>query len=114
MSELLVKQIAFQRCVWRLQQFAEERGYALTFGDAWDQDKDGGHMRKSAHYSRLAIDFNLFVKDEEGEWTWVRGSSEAWQALGMFWKTLHPEARFGGDFKSRDYGHFSFEDGGIR
>jgi hypothetical protein len=111
MSDTLSKQIEFQRCVWKLLRFAETQGFGLTFGDAWDADGDGGHMKNSLHSQRLAIDLNLFVKDEEGKWTWVtNGSDEAWFTLGLYWEHLHDNARWGGRFK--DANHFSFADGG--
>ena len=37
--------------------FAYEKGYELSFGDAFATD---GHIEDSLHYKRLAIDLNLF------------------------------------------------------
>ena len=111
---MVEKQIEFTYCIGKLIEFANSRGYGLTFGDAWDQDHDGGHMRNSVHYKRLAVDFNLFVKDEEtGDWTWVtNGRDPNWLALGTFWENISDHARWGGRFRQGDANHFSFEDEG--
>lgn len=111
---MVEKQIEFTYCIGKLISYAAERGYGLTFGDAWDQDKGGGHMKKSNHYIRLAVDFNLFVKDEEtGDWTYVaNGKAPAWLVLGMFWEQISDDARWGGRFRNNDSNHFSFEHGG--
>ena len=78
------------------------RGYASEAANA----ADGGHP-ESAHLHRLAIDLNLFVNNE-----YVTGDHPVWHELGDFWKSLHPEARWGGDW--RDYNHFSFEWNGVK
>lgn len=70
--------------------------------DARDGDYDGPHMRGGAHYKKLALDMNLFVDGK-----WITGGSEAWDEIGEKWKGLHPLCRWGGDFKSRDFNHFS-------
>ena len=84
------------------------RGYQFTFGDAFDADGDGGHMRNSNHSRRLALDVNLFV----GGVYITDGSHPAYLELGKVWKTLHPLARWGGDFG--DANHFSFEYNGVK
>jgi hypothetical protein len=43
--------------VGQLIDFAYKNGYTLTFGDAY---ATRGHKDNSKHYSRLAIDLNLF------------------------------------------------------
>ncbi len=50
-------QSKFVRMIATLIQFAYEKGYELTFGDAWAKT---GHTTNSLHYERLAIDLNLF------------------------------------------------------
>ena len=111
MSELLTKQLRFTACLASLIDFAYKRGYGLTLGDAWDADGDGGHMKGSLHKERLAIDLNLFTKDDEGKWMWDhKGTSDAWFSLGLFWETVDPDASWGGRFG--DSNHFSFRHGG--
>lgn len=51
------KQSKFAKMVPLLILFAYEKGYEVTFGDAWAHD---GHKDGSFHYKRLAIDLNLF------------------------------------------------------
>jgi len=94
-----------------LIQYAYSRGYELTLGEAYVQTprkcrdgkfvEDGVHMPSSLHYTRLAIDLNLFVS---GGYV-IRSDDMAWIDLGSFWKALHPELTWGGDFG--DANHFS-------
>ena len=66
---------------------AYNEGYELTFGDAWAHD---GHIENSLHYSRLAIDLNLF---KDG---FFLTSTEAHSELGEYWESLDPDCRWGG------------------
>ena len=75
------------------------RLYEFTFGDFMAHD---GHMANSCHYIRLAADLNLFVGGV------YQTSSEAHRPLGEKWKTMHPAARWGGDFPKPDGNHYSF------
>lgn len=43
------------------------------------------------HKQRLAIDLNLFRRGE------YMTNSEAHKLLGDYWKSLHPDCRWGGD-----------------
>jgi hypothetical protein len=84
------------------------RGYKLTQGRGYASpeanEADGGHER-STHLERFGQDLNLFVGG-----AYITGSHDAWNDLGSYWKSLHPLARWGGDFQNiRDYNHFSFE-----
>lgn len=67
-------------------------------------------IRNSQHTRRLAQDLNLF---KDGEFL---TAIEAYAPFGVYWKTLHPLARWGGDFQGadRDGDHFSFEWQGVR
>lgn len=86
---------------------AYDEGWELTWGDAARIDRRG-HMPGSLHYSRLAVDVNLFV---DGEWI-SDGSHPAWEVLGEFWESLHPLCAWGGRFG--DANHFSIKHGGRR
>jgi hypothetical protein len=98
---LQAKQSRFARLVGLLIIRADELGYELTFGDAY---ATSGHMVGSLHYSRLAIDLNLFrdgkylIKDEDH-----RELGEYWESLGGSWG-----GRFG------DGNHYSLEHEGRR
>ena len=92
------KQRKFTKMTALLILYAYERGYELTFGDAWARDS---HSDNSCHYIRLAIDLNLF-KDgvyltETSDHTFL---GEFWESLGGSW---------GGRFKAPDGNHYSLE-----
>lgn len=63
-------------------------------------------IKNSVHTLRLAQDLNLF---KDGEFLL---KPEDYEPFGAYWKTLHPLARYGGDFG--DYDHFSFEHNGVK
>ena len=91
------------------------KGYEITLGEAWRTPeqaeiyaKKGIGIKSSVHRKRLAVDINLFVN---GQLTW---DVEHYRVLGELWKTMHPLARWGGDFKGRDAVHFSFEWRGVK
>jgi hypothetical protein len=84
-------------------------GWEVRFGEGYvadtdsrDGDHDGPHMAGGGHYTRLAMDLML---DVDG--VWIRGWHAAWDAIGAQWRSQHPLCRWGGDFRSRDYNHFS-------
>ena len=116
MPSLREKQSLFVRLLQTFFEYAHSRGYELTLGEghvdnprktrAGRSVEDGGHMDQSLHYSRLAIDLNLFV---DGKYI-SDGGHEAWQDLGLFWEGLHPMASWGGRF--RDANHLSLRHGG--
>ena len=106
------KQQVFTQCIGLLINYATVRGYGLTFSDAYRDPRlhgDFGTKKSyaaaySVHKKRLAVDFNLFV---DGKYI-SDGSHPVWEELGLYWEFLHPEARWGGNFKSKDSVHFSF------
>jgi hypothetical protein len=101
------KQSLFVRLVGELIDFATSRGWEFTFGDAARMDRQG-HMPNSLHYSRLAIDLNLFVNGR-----YIRsGENPAYLELGEFWESLDPLCAWGGRFG--DANHFSLHHGGRR
>lgn len=99
----------FVQCQALLVQYALLKGYKLTEGrgyaSAAANAADGGH-EASAHLHRLAKDYNLFVDD-----VFITGDHSAWHDLAQYWESLHPLARWGGDWD--DFNHFSFEWGGV-
>lgn len=102
------KQSLFVRLVGLLIVEAYDRGYELTFGEAWrtpEQAKinaDAGKgISNSLHRDRLAIDLNLF---EDGVFL---SRSIDHQPLGEWWEKLHPLCRWGGRFN--DGNHYSLE-----
>lgn len=110
---LSAAQQQFVRDIARLIDYADELGYALTFGDAYRSPKAFGGMgeegpygrTRSAHKQRLAVDFNLFI---DGRY---RSDSAAHEPLGMFWEGLTEGNVWGGRFN--DGNHYSHRYNGI-
>ena len=94
---LLETQKEFSKMVALLIFYAYQRGYTITFGDAWAKE---GHRVSSLHYKRCAIDLNLFC---DGEYL---TSATDHQVLGNFWESLHPRCRWGGHFAKKDGNHY--------
>lgn len=100
------KQQRFTRCIAKLIIFANEKGFELTFGDAYRSPTNPDGHPKSCHRSRLAVDFNLFVNGIYAT------QDSAHQEMGEYWESLDPDARWGGRF--RDGNHYSFEHDGVK
>lgn len=100
MSELGDLQRQFMRTMSIFLPWLESQpGVELTSGDWKAHD---GHMVNSVHYVGLAADLNLFINGE------YITDTERWRSFGEYWKTLHPLARWGGDFPKPDGNHVSF------
>lgn len=103
------KQRLFTKLVAQLIQYAYAQGYELTLGDAYRDPRVHGDVgvkksyssANSVHKQRLAIDLNLFKGGA------YQTSTEAHKPLGEYWKSLHPECRWGGDFSTPDGNHYS-------
>lgn len=108
------KQQLFTVMVANLIHWAEERGYRLTFGEAYRTPeqaalnaKKGSGIANSLHTQRLAVDFNLFINGK------YMTRTEDYSALGEYWESLG--GSWGGRFKSNpDGNHFSLEHNGVR
>ena len=106
----------FTFCCAKLIIYANSKGWYLTTGDGYRDprvfgqfgEKKGYGKVNSVHKKRFAHDYNLFV---DGEYI-TDGNHPAYKELGEYWKTVHPLARWGGDFK--DANHFSFEFNGFK
>ena len=94
------KQREFTFMIGLLIQRAYDTGYELTFGDAYAQD---GHIDGSLHYSRLAVDFNLF---KDGVYL---TETEDHRELGEFWESIG--GSWGGRFN--DGNHYSLSHNGM-
>ncbi len=88
------KQSYFMAMLGQLITFAYASGYELTGGDLFAHD---GHMDNSLHYSRLAIDLNLF---KNGKYL---TETEDHKQLGEFWESIG--GSWGGRFN--DGNHYS-------
>lgn len=112
---MVEKQHLFLTLVSKLITWADTQGYQLTGGELYRTPEQaalnaqhGIGITKSLHTQRLAIDLNIFINGT------YQADSEAYRPLGEFWKTLHPLARWGGDFSKPDGNHVSLEHEGIR
>ena len=139
---LLEKRIEFTNCVFRLGTFANSFGFKTILDQAmrterearWNAEHcamqlaDGRCEREhhhslhgsephqhtfrpigiinSTHRSGLAIDMYLIAYGK------ISNEPSVYALLGEYWKSLHPLARWGGDFMKEDLGHFSFEHNG--
>lgn len=108
------KQRLFTRLVGLLIEYAYRNGYELTLGDAYRDPRVHGEVgvkksyssAVSVHKQRLAIDMNLFMGGS------YLTDSAAHKPLGEYWKSLHHDCRWGGDFKEPDGNHYSMTHGG--
>lgn len=100
--KLVLEQAAFLLDVCKLINFATEKGFVVTGGELarpmemQQLYKASGKARTllSQHLLRLAIDLNFFF---EGKLVQSKGPL---QVLGDYWESLHPQNRWGGNWKS--------------
>ncbi|HEP0305463.1 TPA: M15 family metallopeptidase [Providencia rettgeri] len=105
------KQALFTVMIAKLIFFADERGYRLTFGEAYRTPeqaalnaKTGKGIKNSLHTQRLAVDFNLFINGQ------YKGDTPSYLPLGEYWESLG--GSWGGRFN--DGNHFSLEHNGVK
>lgn len=98
---LLQARILFTKCYAKLILFVFDQGYECADG------QDGlKHMKNSLHYIGCAEDLLLY---KNGVYL---TKTEDYRFAGDYWKSLHPDCRWGGDFERPDGNHFSVEWGG--
>jgi hypothetical protein len=98
----------FGRLLPRLLDKAIELGYEVapeeimrSQSQAAANAATGAGVSNSLHLLGLAVDLNLYL---EGTYiTDGTGHSDR----GGFWKSLDGDCRWGGDFKSQDFNHYS-------
>lgn len=108
------KQQLFTKLIAQLILWADEKGFRLTFGEAYRTPeqaalnaKKGSGISNSLHTHRLAVDLNLFINGQ------YQTNSTAYLPLGEFWESLG--GSWGGRFRDRpDGNHFSLEHEGVR
>jgi hypothetical protein len=116
MSALLERQWLFAACLGKLLVWINAQGWAVTLAEGYVGDsinkpsEDTPHLRTGNHFKRLAQDLNLFVDGQLVK----DGAHPAWQAIGAYWKGLHPECAWGGDFAKPDANHVSLAYQNIR
>ena len=95
-SELFIKRKLFSALIPKLLIKMGETHIPLI-------GKDGmKHMTNSLHYDGLAMDIDLFDKDNN-----YLLDTENHKVFGEYWKALHLDCRCGGDFKKPDGNHYS-------
>ena len=109
------KQVDFTACVGKLLVYASIIGHDVILAEAYRTPEQaaiyaeqGKGIKNSVHTKKLAVDLFRYVN---GKISW---DPYDYELLATHWKSLHPLARWGGDFKNRDCVHFSFEHNGIR
>ncbi|MGP1206079.1 M15 family metallopeptidase [Serratia sp. CY47279] len=108
------KQQLFTKLIAQLILWADEKGYHLTFGEAYRTPeqaalnaKKGSGISNSLHTKRLAVDLNLFINGQ------YQTNSAAYLPLGEYWESIG--GSWGGRFRDRpDGNHFSLEHEGVR
>lgn len=110
------KRVLFTATLTKLLSWAAEQGLNValdqvkrTEAEAKANAVSGAGIANSNHLSGLAADLILYGPD----WSYKSASAD-YKALGAYWKTLHPLACWGGDFKKQDGNHFSFEHNGVK
>jgi hypothetical protein len=115
---LLEKQHAFSKTLAKFILDLASRGYCVTLGEAWRPNQQaqlyavtGQGIKNSNHCIRLAVDLNIFL---DRVWLVTRQELEI---PGILWKSYSNDlftCCWGGDFKSADCCHFSFEHNGTQ
>jgi len=89
------KRVLFTKNICKLIEFIFEQGYEVALGP------DGmEHSKHGLHYVGLAKDLNIY---KDGVYL---VASEQYHFAGNYWKGLHKDNRWGGDFPG-DGNHFS-------
>ena len=111
---LNAKQVEFTRTMAEFQVWCFDNGYEIieaeSFRPPWvaaEYARQGKGIKNSVHTKKLARDLFRVV---DGTVSW---DTADYAALGAEWKSRHPLARWGGDFRNRDAVHFSFEHNGV-
>jgi hypothetical protein len=95
----------------KLLQHVEQIGLTCSVGEvhrppemAKIYAKQGKGILDSQHCKKLAVDLFLFANGQ------FLQKKEDYKLLGEYWKGLHPENRWGGDFTTRiDSVHFEMK-----
>lgn len=106
---LVDQQAQFAQNVSKLLSYIFAQGYKCTFGECWRPPeqaalyaKEGKGIKDSLHCERMAIDLNLFDKEDK-----YLGDVASYEKFGVYWESLHPHNRWGGRFKPLvDLDHF--------
>jgi hypothetical protein len=109
---LLDEQEVFSRNVCKLIEFANNKGYSVTLGEAYRTHEqaliyahEGLGIKNSLHCERLAIDLNIF--DKSGK---PLSTIEEYKPFGEYWESLNEDNTWGGKWIHRpDSDHFEMD-----
>ncbi|MCX8070222.1 MAG: M15 family metallopeptidase [Thermodesulfovibrionales bacterium] len=108
-TNIISEQTEFMLNVAQLIVYAHFAGFQFSGGELYrtkeQQEiyvREGKSMTmNSMHLNRLAIDINFF---KDGKWL---QDKESLKALGVYWESLNPKNKWGGNFKKiTDVYHF--------
>ena len=112
---LNAKQAEFTICLAELIVWAFDNDFPLILAEAYRTPEqaalnaeNGTGISNSLHTKKLAADM---FRVKGGTITW---DNEEYEPVGEKWKSMHVDARWGGDFQSKDSVHFSFEHEGVQ
>lgn len=113
--KLSEKRILFSLLISELIVWAHTQGITVAFDEvkrspevAKIYAEQGKGISNSLHTLGLAADLIRY------EGTAYLSSSHDYKVLGDKWKSMHSLARWGGDFRRADGGHFSLEHNGVK
>ena len=108
-------QTQFMKAFAEFVLVAIKQGYTIKYGEAFRTHEQarayhaaGKGIINSNHCKSLAVD--IFILNGSA----VDWNLESYRPLGKLWESMHPLARWGGNFKNRDGVHFSFEWKGVK
>jgi len=111
---LNAKQVLFTRLQAEFQVWCFKHGYEVIEAESFrppfvaeEYARLGKGIKNSVHTKKLARDLFRVV---DGRVSW---RTEDYAPLGKKWKSMHNDARWGGDFRNRDAVHFSFIHNGV-
>ena len=103
-TNLQIAQFQFIQNVAKLIEYIFDNNHLCTLGEAWRSKeqallyaKQGKGIADSLHCKRLAIDLNLFDRNEK-----YLTDSKDYEQFGIYWESLHPDNRWGGRFKDKN------------
>jgi hypothetical protein len=112
-SELLRLQFLFARLLPRLLDYVRVLGLQASVGECYRPPEtaklyasQGRGSSNSLHTLKLAVDLQLFVLGNDGNYEYMKGRV-GYEPLGEYWEKLSISCAWGGRFAHADFNHFS-------
>ena len=116
MTSLLEKQFIFTQNLAKLIQFINSGIYRCkvtevfrTLEQAELNAKKGVGIKNSLHCDNLAADVYLFIPNSLVNHYKMIDDFDRYKYIGEYWESLHPNNRWGGNFKNVDCVHFEMQ-----